>query len=353
MAGRRKGMKVLIVGGTGLISTAITRYLLGRKADVTLYNWDDFPTEFDGKVKKVTGDRRRHAEFERTAAGLGGFDCVIDMICFLHQDAESDIRAFAGKTKQFIFCSTTDVYTKPAPAFPIREDTERKPLKEFPYAWEKAECERLFWEAHARGDFKLTVLRPSATYGEGRGLVDPFRSEPFYFDRIRKGLPLIVHGDGTSLWTSTHRDDVGTAFAGAAGNPVAYGKGYNAMGDHTVTWNQYWQQACEAMGCRTPPLVHIPTEVLLCTVPNRASWCGVNFQHNNIFVNDAAKRDLGFTVKVPFVDGVRRIVKWLDDNGRIPSADTAPWYDRIIAAWERHGAGMATELRDADGPFRP
>ena len=184
-------------------------------------------------------------------------------------------------------------------------------------------------------------------------MVDPFRSEPFYFDRIRKGLPLIVHGDGTSLWTSTHRDDVGTAFAGAAGNPVAYGKGYNTMGDHTVTWNQYWQQACEAMGCRTPPLVHIPTDALVRAVPNRASWCGVNFQHNNIFVNDAAKRDLGFTVKVPFVDGVRRIVKWLDDNGKIPSADSAPWYDRIIAAWERHGAGMVDELRDADGPFRP
>ena len=346
-------MNTCIIGGTGLISTAITRYLLERNVTLTLYNWDDFPTEFDGRVRKVKGDRRNYAEFERTVAGLGPFDCVIDMICFLHQEAESDIRAFAGRTRQLIFCSTTDVYTKPAPAFPIREDTERKPLKEFPYAWEKAECELRFWEAHARGDFALTVIRPSATYGEGRGLVDPFRSEPFYFDRIRKGLPLIVHGDGTSLWSSAHRDDTATAFAGAAGNPAAFGKAYNATGDHCVTWNQYWQQASEAIGCRTPPLVHIPTDVLLRTVPNRASWCGVNFRHNNIFYNDAAKRELGFSVHVPFDAGVRRIVQWLDDHQRIPPASSAPWYDRILDAWARHGEAMAASLRDADGPFVP
>jgi nucleoside-diphosphate-sugar epimerase len=346
-------VRVLIIGGTGLISTATTRCLLERKVDLTLYNRGESSKEFDGKATIVRGDRRDYAAFERTIAGLGRFDCVIDMICFLHPEAESDIRAFAGRTRQLVFCSTTDVYTKPAPVFPTPEDTERKPRREFSYAWEKAECERLFEAAHARGDFQLTVMRAGATYGEGRGLVDPFRSEPFYFDRIRKGLPLIVHGDGSSLWTSTHRDDVGPAFANAVLNGAAYGKAYNSMGDHCVTWNQYWQQAGEAIGCRTPPLVHIPTDLLVRAVPNRASWCGVNFQYNNIFVNEAAKRDLGLTVKVSFHDGVRRIVRWLDDHGKIPAAESAPWYDRIISAWERYGAGMIEELRHADGPFRP
>jgi len=346
-------MKVLIIGGTGLISTAITRSLLAHGIELTLYNRGASSTEFDGSTAEIKGGRRDYVAFERAISVLDSFDCVIDMVCFLKTEAQCDIRAFAGRTRQFIFCSTVDVYSKPAPIFPVREDCERHPLPEFTYAWEKAECERLLWEAHARGDFQLTVIRPAATYGEGRGLVDPFRSEPFYFDRIRKGLPLIVHGDGTSLWTSTHRDDVATAFVGAVGNPVAYGKAFHGLGDHCVSWNQYWQQASEAMGCRTPPLVHIPTDVLLRTVPHRASWCGLNFQHSNVFLNEAAPRDLGMTVKVGFLDGVRRIVTWLDEHGKVPPADTAPWYDRIVAAWERYGVGMADELRDADGPYVP
>jgi nucleoside-diphosphate-sugar epimerase len=346
-------MRVLIIGGTGLISTAITRCLIEGKHEVTLFHRELQHSEFKSKIAEIRGDRSNYDDFERELRKLDKFDCVIDMICFLPEEAKSDIRAFAGRTKQFIFCSTTDVYTKPAPSFPIREDAERKPIKEFPYAWQKRECERLLEEAHRCGDFQLTIIRPAATYGEGRGLVDPFRSKPFYFDRIRKGLPLIVHGDGNSLWTSTHRDDVGKAFARAVGNPAAFGRAYNAAGDHCVTWNQYWRQACEALGKPVPELVHIPTDVLLRTVPNRASWCGVNFQHNNIFYNDAAKRDLGFEVTVPFEAGVRRIVRWLDDHGEIPPAEGEAWYDRIIQAWETLGSRMAEELRAADSPSQP
>lgn len=346
-------MKVLIIGGTGLISTATSRLLVASGHDVTHCNRGKSSDEFKGKVKEITVDRTRYAELESRMAEAGKWDCVIDMVCFLAEEAKSAIRAFSRRTRQYIFCSTTDVYTKPPSRFPIREDEERKPLKEFPYAWQKAQCERLLEEAHARGDFALTIIRPSATYGEGRGAVDPFRSEPFYFDRIRKGRPLIVHGDGTSLWTSCHRDDVGRAFARAVGNRKAFGNAYNATGEDCMTWNQYWQGIAEALGKPCPPLVHIPTDILLRAVPNRASWCGVNFQHDNIFVNDAARRDLGFEVTIRWAEGMRRSIKWLDDHGGIPACEGFPWYDTIIEAWGRFGSRMAEELAGEDGPFRP
>jgi len=338
-------MKVLLVGGTGLISTAATRVLLEAGHEVTHFNRGVSSGEFKDRVRTIVGDRTDHAAFERMMNAEGRFDCVIDMICFLAEEARSAVRAFAGKTKQYIFCSTTDVYTKPPKQFPIREDAERFPLKEFPYAWEKAECEKLLEEAHREGKFAVTLIRPSATYGEGRGAVDPFRSEPFYFDRIRKGKALIVHGDGTSLWTSCHRDDVGRAFANAVGNRAAFGKAYNATGDDCMTWNQYWQGVSEALGKPCPRLVHIPTDLLVKVAPNRASWCGVNFQHNNIFYNDAAKRDLGFSVTIHWVDGMRRSIKWLEDHGKMPSWESAPWYDQIIDAWDRSGAAMADSLK--------
>ena len=254
------------------------------------------------------------------------------------------IRAFKGRTPHYVFCSTTDVYTKPAKHYPVREAEERKPRKEFAYAWEKAECETLLEQAHERGDFALTIIRRSATYGEGRGAVDPFRSEPFYFDRIRKNKPLIVHGDGMSLWTSCHRDDVGRAFARAAGNSAAFGKAYNATGEDCMTWNQYWQGIAEALGKPCPRLVHIPTDLLVRVVPEKASWCGMNFQYDNIFFNDAAKRDLDFKVTIRWVEGMRRSVKWLDEHGRIPPCEGFPWYDEIIEAWDRHGSQMSDEL---------
>jgi nucleoside-diphosphate-sugar epimerase len=163
-------------------------------------------------------------------AGVGPFDCVVDMIGYLPEDVQSAIRAFRGRVGQYIFCSTVDVYTKPAQHYPIREDAEQEPSPSFPYALNKAGCENILLEAHRRGDFPLTIIRPAQTYGEGGALVHTLGFGTYYLDRVRRGKPIIIHGDGSSLWAACHRDDVGRAFAGAVGNAQALGRAYNVTG---------------------------------------------------------------------------------------------------------------------------
>ena len=152
-------MRVLIIGGTGLISTAITRALIVRGDDVTLYTRGQTEADIPEGYDTIIGNRKDYAVFEAQMAEAGNFDVVIDMIGFVPADIESAIRAFRGSIGQFIFCSTVDVYTKPARHYPIREDAAREPLSSFPYAYNKAKCERLLEEAHERVSRGLTVPR--------------------------------------------------------------------------------------------------------------------------------------------------------------------------------------------------
>jgi nucleoside-diphosphate-sugar epimerase len=337
-------MRVLIIGGTGLISVEITRLLVERGDDVTLFNRGATQSPIPEEVKQVRGDRKDFVAFERRAVEFGRFDAVIDMVCFLPEEAESAVRVFRGRTNQFIFCSTVDVYTKPASLYPIAEGAERQPSRSFPYAYYKAICESIFERAHVLGDIPVTIIRPAQTYGEGRGLVHTMGRGTYYFDRFRKGKPIIVHGDGTSLWAACHRDDVARAFVNALGNPKAIGKAYHTTGEEWMTWDRYNLGVAEAMGVPAPRLVHIPSELLGRVVPKSAFWCVENFKFNNIFDNRAARDDLGFQYTVPWVGGVQRVVRWLDEHQQIESSDGYPFYDRVIEAWERLGVGMSKEL---------
>ena len=339
-------MKVLIVGGTGLISTAITRSLVERGDDVTIYNRGRQKAEIPEETKRIMGDRKDYAAFEAQMAEAGTFDCVIDMIGFLPEETKSAVRAFRGRTEQFIFCSTIDVYTKPAKRYPITEDAERQPSPSFPYAFRKAKCERILEEAHERGDFSLTVIRPAHTYGEGRALIHPFAGGSHIYDRIRKGKPIIIHGDGSSLWAACHRDDVGRAFANAAGNEKTYGKAYHVTSEEWMTWDQYHQGIAEAMGAPPPEIVHIPTDLLGKVFPRTAEWLVENFQYNNIFDNTAAEADLDFRYTIKWLEGVRRTVYWLDAHEQIDNSDDHTFYDRVIDAWERSSKSMADDLAD-------
>ncbi|MCW4027045.1 MAG: NAD-dependent epimerase/dehydratase family protein [Candidatus Bathyarchaeota archaeon] len=245
-------MRVLIIGGTGLISTAISRFLIGRGDDVTLYNRGITEARIPNKPKRILGDRTRYATFETQMTKEEPFDCVIDMVCFLPEEAKSAIRAFQGRVRQYIFCSTMDVYTKPAKRYPIKEDEERQPSSSFPYAVNKAACENILLEAQGRDDFPLTIIRPAYTYGEGRGLIHTLGWGTYYLDRVRKGKPIIVHGDGTSFWVACHRDDLARAFVGAVGNTKAFGKAYHVTGDEWMTWDSYHQGVAKAMAVSRP-----------------------------------------------------------------------------------------------------
>ena len=338
-------MKTLILGGTGLISTRITQQLLARGDEVWHFNRGQRGTgfgdiAFDGPIQTITGDRTQAAQFEAQMRDAPRFDCVMDMIGFTPQDTESNVRAFAGRCDHFIFCSTVDVYAHPHPdgALPYREDAPQFGRNQ--YASDKVKCEAILSAAHQRGELNLTIIRPAATYAEGAGILDSLRSRPTYIDRLRKGKPIIVHGDGQSLWCSCHAVDVARAFMNAAGNPISFGKSYHTTGEEFLTWNQHHQAVASAIGAPEPELVHIPTDVLARVlrsnqISDAAHWTLTNFQFNNVFDNTAARRDLGFQYTVPWSEGARRLVDWLDAHGRIANSDDDPFDDRLIAAWRQ------------------
>jgi nucleoside-diphosphate-sugar epimerase len=340
-------MKVLIVGGTGLISTGITRMLVERGDAVTVYNRGKRQADIP-QVTRIAGDRTDYAAFETQMAEARTWDAVIDMVAFVPEDVESAIRAFRGRTAQYVFCSTVDVYTKPAVRYPIREDAERKPSPTFPYALNKARCEALLEEAHAQGEFVSTTIRPAWTYAEGGSVLHPFGWSSYFIDRLRKGRPVVVPGDGTSFWAACHRDDVARAFVAALGNPQTYGRGYHVTGEEWLTWNDHMRIVAEAAGGPDPEVVPIPTQLLGRVLPKRAEWCVENFHYNNIFDNSAAREDLGFRYTIPYAEGARRMVAWLDEHGSIEDSDAHPFYDRLIAAWRDAGEGMAAALHDLE-----
>ena len=163
-------------------------------------------------------------------------------------------------------------------------------------------------EAHERGDFPVTVTRPSQTYGEGGTIVHSLGGSTTYLDRIRKGKQIVVHGDGNTLWAACHIDDVGRGFVGAAGNPAAFGKAYNLTGEEWMTWNRYHALVAEAMNAPAPKIVHIPSDILAKVAPKRANISVEIFQFPSIFDNSAAIADLGFRYTISWVEGVRLFV---------------------------------------------
>ena len=346
-------MRTLIVGGTGLISTAISRRLLARGDQVTLYNRGRPESRLGdaggdagrgrGRLTRLTGDRTAHAAFEVQMAGAGPFDCEIDMVAFRAPDAASVVRAFRGRhgpggdPTQIVFCSSVNVYPLPPAHSPTGEDEPvvagGVSLASGAYGRGKADCEEVLRAADARGDVRATVLRVAHAYGEGRSMLHPLGADTAYVDRLRKGKPVVVHGDGSSLWAACHVDDTARAFAGAAGNGGACGRSYNVAGEEWLTWNRYTELFAAAAGGPPPDIVHIPTDVLLRAVPEAGRRCAESYQHSKIYDTAAARRDLGFRQTVPFEEGVRCTLAWLDARGGIASSDGETWYDRLIAWW--------------------
>jgi nucleoside-diphosphate-sugar epimerase len=337
-------MKILIIGGTGLISVSITNILLERGEDVILFNRGLSSLTAHPGAKVVHGDRTDYAAFEEQIAKLGHFDVVMDMVGYKPEDGESVARAFSGQVGQFIFCSTVDVYRKPASRYPIKENEPYGGLNT--YSRNKVVIEKTLLEAQAHGAFPLTIIRPAYTYGESRGPVHTFGGSTTFLDRIRKGKPVVVHGDGSSFWTACHRDDVARAFVAACYKPSALGQKYHTPGEEWMTWNLYIQRVAEAMGAPEPRIVHIPTDILFEVAPKRAAIVVENFQFSNIFDTSAARADLNFRYTISWVEGVRRMVSWLDENNRIENSDLDTFDDRLISAWEQMGADISQNFRE-------
>ncbi|MBA2479408.1 MAG: NAD-dependent epimerase/dehydratase family protein, partial [Planctomycetes bacterium] len=200
-------VRVLVIGGTGLISVGIVTHLLARGAQVTMYNRGARESTVPDGVEHVRGDRSDLAAFERAFADRT-FDAVIDMICFRPEQAESTVRAFSGRCAHLVFCSTVCVYgVKLPPQVLIDETWPLEPISA--YGRGKVACEEIFLRAQRDRAFQVTIIRPSHTYGQGSPLIDQLEFDACSWDRIDRGLPVLAADNGMGLWQSTHRDDCG------------------------------------------------------------------------------------------------------------------------------------------------
>ena len=321
---------VLVVGGTGLISTGITRQLVAEGHDVVVFTRGETDAAVPSAVSFETGDRNDGERLAELATDVDP-DAVIDMVCFDPGQAEDAVDAFGGRVEQYVFCSTIDVYHRPPARNPVREGAQRHDDTHHvsDYGLNKTLAEDVFTAAH--GDaFATTILRPWITYGEGAPLNHTFGRDTYYIDRIRAGKPIVVHGDGTALQSSCHRDDVARAFVNAVGNEAAYGEAYNVTGDENLTWNQYYRRIAAAIDAPDPELVHIPTDVLRKVAPDRTGMLRDHFRFPSVFDNSKAKCDLGYEYTVPLETGVRRTVESLD----IDDWESEPFDGRLIEAWQ-------------------
>ncbi|EMA59735.1 NAD-dependent epimerase/dehydratase family protein [Halorubrum lipolyticum] len=335
-------MSVLIIGGTGLISTAITRLLAADGHDVTCLTRGETDADLPSSVSFRRADRTDRAALA-DAVSDDDFDCVIDMVCFDAETAREAVAVFADRTDQYVFCSTVDVYHRPPERNPVREDASREPpVSE--YAAGKAAAEDVFRAAD--GDaFATTIVRPWSTYGEGGPVLHTLGTGTYYIDRIRKGKPVLVHGDGTSLWGPCHRDDVARAFVNAVGNTDAFGEAYHVTSEETMTWNQYHLRVARALDAPEPELVHVPTDQLRTALPDRTEMLVDHFQYSTVFDNAKARRDLDFAYTVPFETGVRRTVERLEAEDRIEPWDSES-DDAVIDAWREATDDFASGVSD-------
>ncbi len=328
-------MKILIIGGTGNISRWLTQQLAERGDDIVLYNRGTKQLPFHGKVKYIIGDRTHHNEFAKQVEGAGIFDCVIDMVGYEVEDAIQAIKIFSGKTAQYIFCSTVDVYSKQQSTYPVPLQQPLNASSSFPYAYKKMQMEKIFSNALEKNNFPITIIRLAATYSEGWSpLVTCFGGASYHLDRLQKKLPVILHGDGSAIWVATHSSDASNAFVNAIDNNITIGKAYNVTGDELLTWKSMYQIVAEILGADEPEFVCIPTDILAKLTPVESEWCVENFQFNNIFDNSAAKEDLKFQYTIPYRQGATRCISWLKENKGIEDCSHYSFYEGVLKKWK-------------------
>jgi nucleoside-diphosphate-sugar epimerase len=322
-------MKVLFIGGTGVISSACSELAVERGIELYLLNRGQSLRPAPEGARLLHGDIRDPAS---AGAALGDlqFDAVVDWVAFTPDQVQADVDLFRGRTGQYIFISSASAYQTPPNFLPVTEST---PLYNpyWQYSRDKAACEALLFTAYRDAGFPATVVRPSHTYD--RTLL-PFEGRFTVVDRMRKGKPVVVHGDGTSLWTLTHNTDFAVGFVGLLGNPHAIGEAFHITSDEWVTWNQIFTEIAHAAGVE-PRLVHVPSEVIAVYDAQWGAGLLGDKAHSMIFDNSKIRRLVpDFHPRIPFWQGAREIFAWYDADPARQQIDPAfdATEDRIIAA---------------------
>jgi nucleoside-diphosphate-sugar epimerase len=323
-------MKVLFIGGTGIISSACSGLAAERGIDLYLLNRGKTLRPVPAKAKILKGDIREAAS-ARQAIGDLKFDAVVDWVAFTPEHIDADLKLFRGRTNQFIFISSASAYQTPPVNLPVTEST---PLDN-PY-WEysraKIACEERLMRAYREEKFPITIVRPSHTYD---CTLLPMHGGYTIIDRMRKGKKVIVHGDGSSLWVLTHHADFAKGFVGLLGNSHAIGEAFQITSDELLTWNQIFEIVAAAAGT-IAKIVHVPSDFIARFDPEWGAGLLGDKSHSMVFDNSKIKRTVpDFSAKIPFSQGAREIMAWLDANPSWKAVDETldATIDSIIAKY--------------------
>lgn len=322
-------MRILIIGGTGNISSFVTELAVERGHDVTVLNRGR--TEPPAGVRGLVGDAGDPASIE-SAIGDELFDVVANFRSFSPQQVRDDIRIFSGRTAQYLYISSASAYQKPIAQLPIVESTPlRNPF--WQYSRDKIASEDLLVAAYRDSGFPVTIVRPSHTYGPS---LIPLEGGWTALQRILDGRPIVVHGDGTSWWTLTHSRDFARAFVGLFGNPHAIGQPVHITSDESLTWDEIARLLGRALG-RDPQIVHVASDAIAREIPAMGPGLVGDKAHSVVFDNTRIKQLVpGWGATTPFAEGAREIVEWYRaDPSRQkvdPELDAA--FDRLV---EKYG----------------
>lgn len=329
-------MKVLFIGGTGVISTACTRLAAARGIDLTLLRRGRHNAGIPAGVKTIAADIQDASACSEALAGAS-FDAVVDFIAFTPADIERDLQLFRGRARQYVFISSASAYQKPVPGYPITEST---PLANpyWQYSRDKIACEERLLQAFREENFPVTIVRPSLTFGETWiPLVMNSWDKPYTIvDRMLRRQKVIVPGDGTSLWVITHSSDFAKGLVGLLGNSLTIGEAFQITTDEVMSWDQLYQTVAAAVGVE-PTLVHIPSDFIIACLPDQRGRLLGDKSVSVIFDNAKIKRFVpDFRATTTFDEGIRQSLAWFGaDPARreIDHAANATW-DKLIVAYE-------------------
>ena len=330
-------MDVLFIGGTGIISTACSTLAVERGINLTLLNRGRSVRPAPPGANLLEGDIHDEETLDRILKDRH-FDAVVDWVAYTPQDLQRDIRLFRGRTAQYVFISSASAYQTPAANLPIREST---PLENrvWEYSRNKIACEELLLDEYRRTLFPFTIVRPSHTYD--RAYV-PVEGGYTVIDRMLHGKPVVVHGDGTSIWTLTNSADFAKGFVGLLGNYRARGEVFHITSDEWLTWNRIYELLAEAAGV-TADLIHIPSDLIAAYDRRIGDSLLGDKTHSAIFDNSKIKQVVpDFVATISFSTGAREIIAWHRANPQSQKVDPAynEMCDRLIAnylnAWPKN-----------------
>jgi nucleoside-diphosphate-sugar epimerase len=327
-------MKILLIGGSGVISRAVAQQAIASGHELWLLN--------RGKRRAVAGAQTLVADAanrESMAAALRGhtWDVVVQFIGFGPDDVRRDLELFRATAHQYIFISSATVYQKPPSAHLTSESTPRS-NPYWDYARLKIACEEALEEAHRATGFPCVIVRPSLTYGEDQVplVLNSWSRSWTLIDRLRRGVPVVIPGDGTSLWTITHNVDFAAGLTGLFGNPATLGQAFHITSDEVLTWNQIFQITAEAAGAAAPRFVHMPSDFIVACVPALEGTLLGDKTVSAVFDNAKIKRFVpGFACRIPFAAGIRQTIAWFDaePSRRVIDGETNSRWDRLTAAY--------------------